>query len=87
MTVTLCASGTLNLQVVGQPGQGNYPVLRFEQAGRTLRTVTTRRTRQALAIPAQAGPVTVQLLNPYFRELANRDLSVEKLTFTPSRIP
>lgn len=84
MTVTLCAPGTLTLQVLGQSGRGEYPVVRFEQAGQTLKNVTTRRTRQALSIPAQAGPLTIRMLNPYFRELANRDLTVDQLSYTPT---
>lgn len=83
MTVTLCAPGTLTLRLLGQSGQGEYPVVRFEQDGQTLKNVTTRRTLQALSINAQAGPLTIRMLNPYFRELANRDLTVEQLTFTP----
>ena len=81
--VSICRPGTLSLTVQGTRAGQALPVLRFLQGGQTLRTVTAPEAPQTLRIPVTRGPVTLQLLNPFARELASRELTLHGLQFTP----
>ncbi|MFC4426952.1 hypothetical protein [Deinococcus navajonensis] len=81
--VSICRPGTLSLTVQGTRAGQALPVLRFMQGGQVLSTVTAPEAPQTLRIPVTRGPVTLQLLNPFARELASRELTLHGLQFTP----
>lgn len=65
MTVTACQAGSLSFMLRGQPAGGRYPTLDVRQAGqlRTVQLSGPRYTR--VAVRVQAGPVELQLRDPY----------------------
>lgn len=83
MTVIPCGSGELTLRVVGRAGGKVFPVLKFQQGGRTLLQIPTRETRKAVLLKVTPEPLTVTLINPYFKQLADRNLHIRRLEFRP----
>lgn len=83
MTLVPCAPGELAVRVLGRAGNDVFPRLSFEQGGRTLLELETRETRQAVRLKVTSGPVTITLTNPYFKQLADRNLNVRRLDFRP----
>ncbi|WP_339093875.1 hypothetical protein WDJ50_07680 [Deinococcus sp. VB142] len=84
MTVTPCAAGELELQVVGREGNGAFPVLSFKQGDKVLQTLTTTQKRQRVKLTLSASPLTITLTNPYGRTVADRNLNLRNLEFTPA---
>lgn len=83
MTVIPCGPGELTLRLLGRAGGDIFPVLRFQQAGHTLLQSQTRETRQIVHLKVTAEPLTITLINPYFKQLADRNLHVTRLDFRP----
>ena len=86
MTVTPCAAGTLSLQVVGRSGLGEFPVLNFKQNGIDRFKVRTDNNYQRIQLEIDASPMTVTLVNPYGKTLADRNLDLYSISFTPDDI-
>ena len=84
MTLVPCQAGKLSFQVIGRKGDGAFPVLKVEQAGQVLAALTTSDTRQRVALNVQRAPVHITLTNPYGKTLADRNFSLEGLSFTPA---
>ncbi|MEW6422672.1 MAG: hypothetical protein AB1511_13235 [Deinococcota bacterium] len=84
MTLRPCAAGELTMRVLGRPGNGIFPILELEQGGRRLARVQTSGVRQPLRLDVAPGPLTIRLTNPYFKELADRNLMVRQLEFRPT---
>lgn len=83
MTLTPCSAGTFRIRVVGRAGNQVFPTLVFSQNGVLLRRVQTQTNRQDIALTVGVEPVTVTLINPFFRELDDRNLYIRRLSFSP----
>lgn len=83
MTLTPCGPGELTLRTVGRAGGGAFPRLTFTQEGRTLLEVETGPSRRSVRLAVTGAPVRITLTNPYFRQLADRNLNVRRLEFLP----
>ena len=85
MTIEPCSIGSLSLHVMGQAGKYILPLIEFRQAGKHLSTVQTTTERQLIQLSVIALPVTISLINPYFKELADRNLKLISVRFIPDK--
>lgn len=85
MTVTPCSAGTLSLRVLGRTGANVYPILEIRQRGNLLSSVHTGANLKSLQVLVSAQPVTITLTNPYFKQLADRNLQLLSLQYNPDR--
>lgn len=84
ITIQPCAAGRLTLRASGQAGGGAFATLSFTQEGRELRRVTLKAEPQNLALDVSASAIQVRIVNPYFRELGDRNLYLRSVDFTPA---
>lgn len=78
-----CSSGILNFLVIGRPADNIYPILKLSQAGQADRIIQTSNLRQAVQVRVSNAPLTLTLTNPYFKELADRNLILHSVQFVP----
>ena len=86
ITVIPCAAGTLSLQVVGRAGLGEFPVLNFKQNKIDRLEVRTSKNFQRIQLEINGSPLTVTLMNPYGKTLADRNLNLYSVSFTPDDV-
>lgn len=85
LTLNICGAGTLEMRIWGREADGAFPKVRFEQGGQLIKELTPTLERQLLRLPVQAGTLTVTLTNPYVVQVADRNLYLQKVEFTPER--
>ena len=83
MTLLPCAAGRLTLRALGREGNGAFPLLVFRQGGQVIKTQPTDLTWQELSLEVTAAPLTIAVGNPYGKTLADRNLNVSQISFTP----
>ncbi|MFB9995352.1 hypothetical protein ACFFLM_25760 [Deinococcus oregonensis] len=83
MTIFPCNAGVLSLQVMGQAGKNIFPQIAFRQDNKILNTIQTSGRRQDVTLRVDDHPVNIMLINPYFKQLADRNLNVRSVVFTP----
>lgn len=83
ITLKPCAAGTLSFRLLGTSAAGKAPRVAVIQNGESLRQLTAG-SRQLIQVPVGAGEVSLKLLNPYFKELADRNLLVRSISFRPT---
>lgn len=83
-TVTPCQSGKLTFIFTGRKAQGQFPRLRVEQGKRILAEIDATPEDQKISLPVSADPIRFRLLNPYARELADRNLYIRSLMWSPN---
>ena len=83
MTITPCSDGQLSLKVVGRAGAGEFPLIEFRQNKKILAKITTGINRQAVLLNVLAMPITITLVNPYFKQIADRNLNLLRVQFIP----
>lgn len=83
MTLTPCSAGQLSLRLSGRAGDGIFPLIVVKQQGAEIGRVRTSAAAQNVSFTVSAAPVSLNLANPYFKELADRNVMVPELTFTP----
>jgi hypothetical protein len=83
MTVTPCSAGTLSLRVVGRAGMNIFPMLEFRQQEKPLLSIQTGLNREAIQLDITASPLKINLTNPYFKQLADRNLQLLSVQFVP----
>jgi hypothetical protein len=83
MTVTPCSPGTVSLRVVGREGMKIFPLLEFRQQGKLLLSFPTGINRKAIQLTITAAPLTITLTNPYFKQLADRNLFLLSVRYYP----
>lgn len=83
ITLKPCAAGSLSFRLLGTSAAGTAPRVEVTQNGESLRQLTAG-SRQLVQVPVGAGEVSLKLLNPYFKELADRNLLVRSVTFRPT---
>lgn len=78
-----CGRGTLELEVTGLHSDPTLPTLLVRHAEQVLgRFEVGAKRRIALDVPDR-GPLTIELINGYFKELGDRNLRVYSLAFRP----
>lgn len=82
-TVMPCQPGRMTFYVSGREAQGTFPVIRIEQGNRVLAEVEAPATARQVALDVSAEPVRLTLLNPYARQLADRNLLIRSLRWQP----
>jgi len=87
MVLTPCAPGELTFRATGQDARGQFPILEFRSQAKLLLTLQTRGTPQKVSLKVGASSISIRLTNPYTRELADRNLVVEHLSFEPDGRP
>jgi len=83
ITLQPCGAGTLTLRASGQAGAGAFATLAFTQAGRELQRVRLGAEPQNLTLDVASKPVQVRILNPYYKELGDRNLYLRAVKFVP----
>lgn len=78
-----CSNGILNFLVIGRPADNIYPILKLSQSGQADRIIQTSNLRQAVQVRVSNAPLTLTLTNPYFKELADRNLILHSVQFVP----
>lgn len=86
MTVIPCSAGLLSLRVVGTAGMNIFPLLEFRQQGKLLLSVQTKTNRKALQLKITARPLNITLTNPYFKQLADRNLQLFSVKYYPDPV-
>lgn len=85
VTVKLCGTGQLQLKVTGRKGGGAFAFLAFKQGGRNIQQVQLSERPQDLRLNLTGEPLKIQILNPYYKELGDRNLSLQEIEFRPAR--
>ncbi|WP_261664947.1 hypothetical protein [Deinococcus sp. Marseille-Q6407] len=86
-TLQPCAAGQLSLKLAGSAAAGQAPMVVFRQNGRELKRVTAESEPVTLTLPVSASPLEIQFLNPYFKELGDRNLYLKHIEFIPEQRP
>lgn len=84
MTIVPCSAGTLLLRLVGRAGKNVFPLLEFQQQGKLLLSIRTGLNRKAVQLGITAAPLTIRLVNPYFKQLNDRNLKLLSVRFIPN---
>lgn len=85
MTLIPCDTGQLSFQILGREAKKTFPELAFGQDGKTIKTVLAGGHSQLIRLAVSAAPITITLTNPYFVQLADRNLSVQQIEFIPGQ--
>lgn len=85
ITLKPCDAGTLHLRASGRQGGGKFATLEFKQGGKEIRKVHLSATAQALTLSLNRVPLEIRILDPYFKELGDRNLSLREIEFSPAR--
>ncbi|UQN09557.1 hypothetical protein [Deinococcus sp. QL22] len=85
MTIRPCSAGILSVGVLGRAGLNVFPNLTFRQKNIVLKSIQTSAQPQNIALQVMDTPISVTLNNPYFKQLADRNLNIRALVFTPDR--
>lgn len=83
VTVKPCGTGQLQLKVTGRKGGGAFAILAFKQGGRNIQQVQTSEHPQELRLDLSGEPLEIRILNPYYKELGDRNLSLREIEFRP----
>lgn len=83
LTALPCGPGQLTLTLVGREGNGAFPQLSIVQAGKVLAQPVSRALPQTVSLKVGASPIEMTLINPYGKTLADRNLIVTRLMFSP----
>ncbi|ULH14259.1 hypothetical protein MF271_01690 (plasmid) [Deinococcus sp. KNUC1210] len=81
LTIRPCAAGSLAFRISGRAGNKAYPQLELRQEGHLLTTIQTSDHWQVVEKNITQSPLIIILINPYFKELSDRNLIVHKLYF------
>ncbi|GGK25229.1 hypothetical protein GCM10008955_18620 [Deinococcus malanensis] len=85
ITLKPCGAGTLSLRASGQAGGEAFATLAFTQGGHELLRARLGGQPRNLTLDVGATPVQVRIVNPYFKELGDRNLYLRTLKFVPER--
>ncbi|WP_155864513.1 hypothetical protein [Deinococcus ficus] len=84
-TVRPCGPGRLTFTVRGQIAQGKKPILRVTQKGAVLLNQQIAAAPSTIELEVSGEPLQMQLLNPYAREIADRNLHLRNLSWVSAR--
>ena len=87
VTLRGCTSGTVSFKLRGQAAQGEFPVLKVSAAGLPDRLMRTQQEREYIELPLHAETLQLSVVNPYFKEVADRNLIIHSIRFEPSSRP
>jgi hypothetical protein len=80
-TMRVCSNGQLTMYMVGQRAQGYNPIVSITRGGEILFSKEIGNQVEIRLESAAESVFTLRLLNPYSKELANRDLIISDLKF------
>ncbi|GAA4018248.1 hypothetical protein GCM10022631_33980 [Deinococcus rubellus] len=83
LTAVPCGPGQLTFTLVGREGNHAFPQLSIVQAGKVLAQPVSQAQPQMVSLKVGASPITMTLTNPYGKTLADRNLIVTRLVFSP----
>ncbi|WP_161882063.1 hypothetical protein [Deinococcus alpinitundrae] len=83
LTAVPCGPGQLTFSLVGREGNNAFPQLSIMQGGKVLAQPLSRAQSQTVSLEVGASPVKIILLNPYGKTLADRNLIITRLKFSP----
>lgn len=78
-TFTLCGIGTLSMQLKGSAAGGQAPILRITLDGKVIREMALNETQNWSFKAMKPGKIGFQLMNPYTKELADRNLVIDNI--------
>lgn len=84
---TLCGPGTLQVVLRGMPGANELPLVEVVHQGRRLVKWQAPVNPTAFTVRVPAGEVTLNMINPYAQQTADRNLMVTRLRWTPQPRP
>lgn len=76
-----CDRGVLSFLVLGRSAHNAYPSIKLEQSGKSLSVLKTTGLRRAVQVEVEAQPLRLSVINPYFRELEDRSLTIHSVEF------
>jgi hypothetical protein len=79
--IHVCSNGELTMDMVGQRAQGYYPLVSITRGGEIVFSKEIGSQVEIRLKSAAESIFTLRLLNPYSKELANRDLIISNLKF------
>lgn len=85
LTLKPCAAGTLHFRASGRTAGGKSATLEFSQGGKVLGKVRLSEAAQPLSLAIENGPLHIRILDPYFKELGDRNLTLQEIHFSPVR--
>lgn len=85
MTLIPCDAGQLSFKIIGHEAKKAFPEVSFRQDDKTIKTVVAGARSQLIQLDISAAPITVRLTNPYFAQLADRNLDVKRIKFIPTQ--
>jgi hypothetical protein len=83
MTIRPCSAGVFSVRVVGRAGLNVFPNLTFRQNNIIIKSIQLSAQRQNIVVQVTDAPISVMLANPYFKQIADRNLNIRALVFTP----
>lgn len=76
-----CASGELSFRFLGQAVNGILPRFTLVENGHTILSATGSPAKQFVRLHLNGDPIQVRLINPYARQVEDRNLIVDSITF------
>jgi len=84
LTAVPCGPGQFTFTLIGREGNNAFPQLSIVQAGKVLAQPISRAQPQTISLKVGAAPVEITLINPYGKTMADRNLIVTRLVFSPN---
>lgn len=83
MSLTPCSAGELTFRAFGRSINNFYPLLKIEQKGLISKEIHLSEEPQTVRLNTSSSKITIKLMNPYFKEIGDRNLSIKTLYFLP----
>ncbi|MFW8628244.1 hypothetical protein [Deinococcus sp. ME38] len=85
ITLHPCGDGKLMFSISGREGGKDFATIDISQGGKSLRKIRLSQQPQEVVISITAQPLKIRIVNPYFKELGDRNLILRKVQFIPER--
>ncbi|WP_146202785.1 hypothetical protein [Deinococcus irradiatisoli] len=85
LKVIPCGPGKLTFSLLGREGNSIFPQLSIMQEGKVLSQPFSAAQPEIINLNVSAAPLSITVLNPYGKTLADRNLIVTQLSFLPYR--
>ena len=83
LTFTPCREGKLRFRVLGRKGKDALPVFQISQGNEVLYKHPVDIDWKAVQLDVKRQPMTLRLLNPYWKTLGDRNIDVKRIEFIP----
>ncbi len=84
VTIRPCGAGLLTFRASGREAAQAFATLTFRQGGQEIRQLPLTGQPQQVSLHLNAELLEIQITNPYFRELGDRNLTINSVDFIPA---